>query len=687
MAETEEAKIVPKDTHPTADAVSVRVEDAAGLIATLQGQAEAVRTSRGTWEERFDRFYRKRYGVRPARNFPWPNAANLHIPIVDKHIRKMKPAYLNLIWSQRPIANFVPDDPDPVAFDMALRNEETVEWTFDHLLRSNMDFFLSSSLLTDRCLERGIAVAKIVWDYRETRPRVQKAVADLPPDLMEVLGDLDEPTLAARLCGVFGLDYDDGDDRKSATKAARQIQAGDPTFSIRVPRIDYNAPRVLSVDPMYVTFPYDTPLDLNEAEWIRDESIRLTPQQLKEAARDGRFDPEVVAEVLAKSGYTDPVGIDAVNSTEARREGQSPQEHARVEVHEYYFYHDVDGDGVGERCMMTVAKCYPEAPLRGPIELPYQHGKWPFVLVPFEMNENRAVAPRGVAELLDGLQTEITEQHNAGLDNMTLATAPMITYIPGTISPANARFVPGQWVPVAELNSVQMVEYPDKKFSHDQEERILKSYGEEYVGSVDYGLMNENSQANAPRTKYEIQSIQSQSATVFGLSAMVYNWAMAHIFEQVWSLWLQYGPEDFLMPDATSKGSGQLVVIKIPKAALQGRYKIIPQGKAGFRDPVLEAQKAMAMLEVFKNDPLIDQRELRRWYLATQDPIALRRLLKTPEVIAQEQQAAMLQAQMQGEEKQSTEGYNARSGAARQLAGPLAPAASATQTMMAGGAA
>ncbi len=68
-------------------------------------------------------------------------------------------------------------------------------------------------------------------------------------------------------------------------------------------------------------------------------------------------------------------------------------------------------------------------------------------------------------------------------------------------------------------------------------------------------------------------------------------------------------------------------------------------GRFGASDPTLKAQIAQRNLEEFKGDPFIDQYELYREHFSSQDPRMVKRLLKTKDQIAQDQQAAQ-QAQM-----------------------------------------
>ena len=50
-------------------------------------------------------------GLRRA-NKPWPWAADLHFPLADMQIEKLKPFYFNQMFSTQTVASFVPTTPD-----------------------------------------------------------------------------------------------------------------------------------------------------------------------------------------------------------------------------------------------------------------------------------------------------------------------------------------------------------------------------------------------------------------------------------------------------------------------------------------------------------------------------------------------------------------------------------------------
>src|SRR4051812_7951090 len=86
----------------------------AGLRETLRalhGRVCGDLRARAAWLDRQGKWYQMRHeGVR-RRNKPFPNAADLHFPLADSIIEKLKPFYFNQLFATETVAQFVAASP------------------------------------------------------------------------------------------------------------------------------------------------------------------------------------------------------------------------------------------------------------------------------------------------------------------------------------------------------------------------------------------------------------------------------------------------------------------------------------------------------------------------------------------------------------------------------------------------
>jgi hypothetical protein len=99
------------------------------------------------------------------RNKPWPNAADLHYPLVDTLIEKQKPAFVQQIFATDTVASFTALKSQWQAYQSAAG-----QW-FDYKLKHKSNFEDEIVVAADRMLQGGKTVVKVYWsaDDRELR--------------------------------------------------------------------------------------------------------------------------------------------------------------------------------------------------------------------------------------------------------------------------------------------------------------------------------------------------------------------------------------------------------------------------------------------------------------------------------------------------------------------------------------
>ncbi len=147
---------------PWAENTSTRRTPERRMARTLHERLTGALQERSVWEERNRIWYEMRHDGLKRRNKPFPRAADLHMPIADNAVEKLKPFYVNSIFSRQRLASFTTlgagelatagaDASD--ALDWTLRNESNYEVETGHLI----DLMLTYS---------GKIMMKIRWDMK-----------------------------------------------------------------------------------------------------------------------------------------------------------------------------------------------------------------------------------------------------------------------------------------------------------------------------------------------------------------------------------------------------------------------------------------------------------------------------------------------------------------------------------------
>lgn len=645
--------------------------DIATLITNQQAEYDKAIGARTTWIANQVKWFKKRFGIRPKKTFPWPGASNLHLPLQDKNIRKLKPDYVNVLWNTVPICTFQPVGPED--FELA----ERVEWFFDWLLRNVMNVFTAICLSADKTLARGFCIAKTVY-RKETEPTTivllrkeleeQQQQENASRQGMNVqtidFMDLSNYNLFQELLvKLYGFDPEDENDVAKMNNIASAFYSGAEAIEFTVDEIVKDSSEVIILNPERVVVPVDTLsiLDLEDARWI-DHTYEVAVEEFLKDKLSGKWDKEIADVILRNHGVenddiqdlTSKYNKSKVQSDRTMferridyqtdlREGISPisQFDDHITIHEVFMWYDSDGDGIEERHVLNYSEECMDGALRF-IKYPYRMKKWPFVKIPFEIIDEGHYSSRGITEITNPLASALNMQHNSKINRQTLGTAMMFWYVPGKVNPNNVRFIPGQGIPVpapGNQNFGIVQSNVGAEISFEREEQILKAWAEEYIASTDFGIasaVNPTGTSKA-RTATEIQGISQASAGVRRLDILIWKMAWAEIFCRVYQLEMQFGPESRW---TAVDGSGKPA--ELTKEEVAGHYNIVPAGELTTSDPVLEAQKAQARYQQLAGNPMIRQDELLREVLFKDNPRIAKRLLKTPEEMAKEAEQAKI---------------------------------------------
>jgi hypothetical protein len=129
----------------------------------MMGEVLSSLKDRSTWESRQTTFYKMRHNGVARKNKPYPNAPDLHWPLIDTNIEKLKPMYNQQIVGMDVVATFVPMRSQLAAFNT------TAEQWFDYKIRERTNLQDEALSWIDYMLTGGRGIIKIYWDVKKKR--------------------------------------------------------------------------------------------------------------------------------------------------------------------------------------------------------------------------------------------------------------------------------------------------------------------------------------------------------------------------------------------------------------------------------------------------------------------------------------------------------------------------------------
>lgn len=613
-------------------------------LQRLMGDAQSEENARQRNIMNSERWYKKRFGIRPQFvTFPWRNASNLHMPLTDTIIRRNKPSFASLIGGSYPTvmleSNVLGDD------QLLVRG---VERQFQQMLfdEDKMNIFLDAAWGIDLMLERGRFVTKVIQEFTPMEQTVEIVIENLSMEMRQFLfsPQTKDEMIALELSIRYQLDLDDAGDVAQIKDAIKQFRAGKPrvTFERKVNMTPF--PTLCVRDPNTILFPQNTTYNIGNAQWIRDR-VLLDFNAMEERVdsgtwnkKNGRLLLERIArdERTGNSRYTQNVKDYAVagpERLELQREGVAEQTTANAwQFDEFYFWKLMPGKRLAERMVLTVHPQHPDLPLRM-IRYPYvlpdgRPEEWPFDQVMFEVVSDRAMAPRGYPQLLDSLQTEITNNHNAKQNWMTLANS--LTIKAKRNSGVTTNWVPGQPLWVNRMDDADVINMTQRDMSYDNEERGLTNWAEQYIGLVTQTLTD---QSNTPerRTKAEVETLNAMQAQVASLDIRVFQACMQKVYRKIWNRWMQYGPENIVYPGPNGNP------VSVAKQDLKNRLQVRTAGDLGTTNRQLRAAQMDVIFQTLRGDQRANQDALYKLWLGSKDERVAGEVLLSAGQVQQEQ--------------------------------------------------
>lgn len=369
--------------------------------------------------------------------------------------------------------------------------------------------------------------------------------------------------------------------------------------------------KYVNVPPTRLIVPWNTQ-ELHDADRICHIQV-YSPEQFRRHKGFFQLSEDELNKVTGKRSRSS--GDSRTEHEKRLREGVSEGRDGEIVVWECYVQEE-DGWRIHTFCPME-----PEIEIKASQRIPYTHNKPPFTAFAYEITEDGWYTPRGVVELAGMFEMAAKKVMDERNDALSFFNRPLFSNDGSRIqNTANLKFDPGQ-VLAAGIKPVQMSTPP---MSFEKAFMEARELAQQRVATPDFGISS-SSEVGDRRTATEINAIGNLFAQSSDLRMRIFRLSLSEMYRQSWEILLQHDKQslNFYYQDELGE---------VPKEALHGEYQITPTGSADGVNKQWHFQKAVSRFQMFANDPFIDQVNLRKSVLESDDPALVRTHIVDPGV-------------------------------------------------------
>lgn len=600
-------------------AIKLTPQQRTELGITIRQLIDVNLGNRTGWDRQLD-INNSIYEMRKApTDVPWPNAANICLPIVHSAVNEYVSRINGTVFVPRLLTV---RGNDPIASQYAHLSEQYYNAQNDKLAWS--DVWETCVHLSAR---DGVAYSLCFWElstHEETRYSWQPVMG---PDGQPVMGDDGEPQQQKVAQQLSFVDYD-----------GPKFYAGESRDVVRIPNF---APTIAAADAVAIKF------YMSEAEMRKLIAAGIFDEETVEAilGYDSSGQGELSWDPQGYKTYTIGGLINVSDVSVAPPAGipmtRGPVQMWMVFTKQFKFTEKAGFQEVVAWVHDRSRLCPGVAPFE------YWKGRpiFPLALIP---RPNR-IEGFALPQILQGIQEEADTQHNQRLNWMDMLLQPVRWRTSGArISDEDRVFGPGTEMRVMKKDDFGFYDFADRTQSTVQEEQLLLQYKDMATGAPQTGSIpqpgggggNQRS-ARAAQTAAAIQSMMTNLVLRRVRAFVLQN------FEYAASLTQQYGTNQVQAVEQNAQGAKTLT---LPKEVLMLDYTYGVTGSGGPLDKEQRRQDMMLLTQLLLSTPLaaLLQGNLPRvWTLAR----ALLETFDIPEVTTYigTMQEAMQQQQAQQE--------------------------------------
>src|SRR5271166_2506706 len=557
------------------------------------------------------------------RDWPWPNASNVFVPIIPKMVDTLAAQLSGIIFAPRfYLVNA--NTPDASKFQAEVERYYNTE-----LWRHRWDE--KHYEMVHQSLIDGTAIMEVLWK----RSHAQRTVVIVEP--------MTDPETGFKV-----LDLKTGQQKiKHTTQKVDVVEYDDVELSVTrledfmvIPSWQYGIEEAMAV-AIKLWLDENTLNEMVEAGVLWGDEVEASLAYVRGGESERGRDIQGVSAV-------DIGGKIAVTGAEqGSPQSDVPQMRGPIQVwrvHSRQF--DLDGDGSPEENVFWVAENNEH--LLGYDTYRYWHGKRPFVACT-PMARPGLFYGFGVPERLDSIQTEANANHNQRIDAINLALSPPLLIKTGTLARlAEHTYHPAAQWEVDDPGDVLPLPFRDVPQSTWLEESSLTAMAEGLIGLSDpmTGVVGKGGR----RTKAEVQAAQNSAGVRINLMAARIRQTSRDIFWQIHQLKLQYGPDE---QEINTYQGGQPLKLIISKEKLAQDYSLDIVGAGGPLDKKARLDEMMFLYNLLMQNPdvvgdPIHRYRVTRMLLEQFELPDVTSLIGTEEEVMQKMQQMMQQQQMMG---------------------------------------
>ena len=570
------------------------------IVTTVKQWKDDSKAASETWALRRAKWYRMRQRVKKAKTKPFIGCSNVRMPTLDIQIKKLKASLINAVFGVRPLISAKPAPSGSI--DKAKKIEKLV----DHILVDLMGIKRKAIVATDRELEGGFFILKPYWETEIIIKSTEFKVADIADEELEILYDPDTPRQVIEEYIVRFLEPDLSkkvrkENIAAITKGIDLILGGEEVVEFKLKDVIKDQPNVALIDPEHCFVPASTGYDPQSAEYIIHE-FYLRPDQIEARVANNDWSSSAASKVNVSAEL---VRTNTEISQDTREGIDRYQNYNLVKIWECH-YRDA-----GKR-IVTLAPEF-DVVFRN-IALPFYSNKFPFVKLYYELTSDSWYAHRGIPELEEDIVKEIDTQHMQRIDSQTMRNSPMFLYRAGQMKGKSKQFAFGRGIPVSGMQDLKDIVAPfnatntNAEYSYKDEQQVLEGKAAELTGIQDFNLQSQINKRQ-PRTGEEVQQHSMSAQLTFSLDADMHRECWGELFNWVWELWVQYGPDEYEFnyfgQDAVQpqQQEGQPAkqqepeTVKITKEDVQNKYTITVRANDNNTNPREKQEKARYILQ------------------------------------------------------------------------------------------
>lgn len=172
------------------------------LIDHFTEEINRAKGDRRELEERWERAHRLFEGRRTEKNFPWPGASNIHIPLVSSHVAAIHARFMTTLFTPEPFWRVRARNPETQDFSTAAT--EFMEWA--HI--NQFDWYGPVRDFSLDAIKLGIGILKVTWSRKRGKVFRYDENYDIVEDDIDIE---DQPKVEAvnPVHFLWPLDYDD----------------------------------------------------------------------------------------------------------------------------------------------------------------------------------------------------------------------------------------------------------------------------------------------------------------------------------------------------------------------------------------------------------------------------------------------------------------------------------------------